>query len=113
MWALDEWGIRAVIAESFAPIFQANALRNGLLAIALPRDAVAKVAGTEVAIDLAAQTVTGSAGTWRFEIDLEAKTMMLEGIDVIDLTLKSLPAIEGWTAGDRVARPWVYLENRA
>lgn len=113
VWALAEWGIRAVVAESFAPIFQANALRNGLLVVPLPRRAVVALAGDLVTIDLARQTVSASATPWRFEIDLEAKTMMLEGIDVIELTLKSLPAIDAWTACDRTARPWVYLERRA
>lgn len=113
VWALAEWGIRAVVAESFAPIFQANALRNGLLVVPLPRRAVVALAGDLVTIDLARQTVSASATPWRFEIDLEAKTMMLEGIDVIELTLKSLPAIDAWTARDRAARPWVYLERRA
>jgi 3-isopropylmalate/(R)-2-methylmalate dehydratase small subunit len=113
VWALDEWGIRAVIAESFAPIFRANALRNGLLAAALPRDAIETLSGREVTIDLAEQTVATESRSWRFDIDPESKTMMLEGIDVIDLTLKSLLAIDAWTARDRAARPWVYLENRA
>lgn len=110
VWALAEWGIRAVLAESFAPIFQANALRNGLLVAALPRQAIEAVAGREVTIDLAAQSVASSTGSWRFDIDPEARAMMLEGIDVIDLTLKSLPAIDAWTARDRAARPWVYLK---
>lgn len=113
VWALAEWGIRAVVAESFAPIFRANALRNGLLVVPLPRRAVVALAGNLVTIDLTRQTVTASGTPWRFEIDLEAKTMMLEGIDVIELTLKSLPAIDAWTARDRAARPWVYLERRA
>jgi len=65
VWALAEWGIRAVIAESFAPIFEANALRNGLLPVALPREAIAALAGTQATIDLAARTVSGGGGEWR------------------------------------------------
>jgi 3-isopropylmalate/(R)-2-methylmalate dehydratase small subunit len=109
VWALAEWGIRAVIAPSFAPIFAGNCLRNGLLTIALPVDAVAKLAGQQVAIDLPAKTVTCASETWAFAIGDEAKAMLLEGLDAIDLTLKSLPHIESWTARDRAARPWVYL----
>ena len=109
VWALAEWGIRAVIAPGFAPIFAGNCLRNGLLTIALPADAVAKLAGQLVAIDLLAQTVTCAGETWAFDIGDEAKAMLLEGLDAIDLTLKSLPHIESWTARDRAARPWVYL----
>ncbi|WP_310532229.1 3-isopropylmalate dehydratase small subunit [Novosphingobium sp.] len=109
VWALAEWGIRAVIAPGFAPIFAGNCLRNGLLTIALPAEAVAKLAGQQVAIDLHAQTVTCAGETWAFDIGDEAKAMLLEGLDAIDLTLKSLPQIESWTARDRAARPWVYL----
>ena len=112
VWALAEWGIKAVIAPSFAPIFHANALRNGLLALVLPRSAVAALAGREVTIDLAAQTVAADCTSWAFAIDSESKTMILEGLDAIELTLKALPAIDAWTARDRAARPWVYLKAR-
>lgn len=102
VWALAEWGVRAVIAPSFAPIFKANALRNGLLPVELPAE---HWAWQPVTIDLAAQTANGI----RFAIDPEPKTMLLEGLDVIALTLKSKPEIDAWEAADRVARPWVYL----
>ena len=109
VWALGEWGIRAIIAPGFAPIFAANCLRNGLLAVSLPRATVEELAGREVTIDLRAQTVACDGQEWPFDIGEEAKTMLLEGLDAIELTLKSLPAIEAWTAKDRAARPWVYL----
>jgi 3-isopropylmalate/(R)-2-methylmalate dehydratase small subunit len=109
VWALAEYGIRAIIAQSFAPIFAANSIRNGLLPIALPREAIAALAGRHVAIDLAAQTVTCGDATHHFAIEPEAKTMLLEGLDAIDLTLKSRPAIDAWTQQDRAARPWIYL----
>jgi 3-isopropylmalate/(R)-2-methylmalate dehydratase small subunit len=66
-----------------------------------------------VVIDLAAQTVKVGDKTWRFAIDDEAKTMLLEGLDAIDLTLKHRRTIAAWTDADRAARPWVYLEKRA
>lgn len=112
VWALAEYGIRCVIAESFAPIFRANCIRNGVLPVVLPRDAIASLSWSEVTIDLAAQTVSGNGQTYPFTIEAEPKEMLLGGLDVIDLTLKSLPAIEAWTAADRTARPWVYLEKR-
>ena len=102
VWALAEWGIRAVIAPSFAPIFKANALRNGLLPVELP---VAGWAWATLHIDLAAQTVNGVG----FAIDAEAKLMLLEGLDAIALTLKARGAIDAWEAADRGVRPWVYL----
>lgn len=113
VWALAEWGIRCVIAESFAPIFRANCLRNGLLPVTLPRAAVDQLAWREVTIDLPAQTVCRDQLCHPFAIDAEPKDMLLHGLDAIDLTLKSLPAIEAWTARDRKAHPWIYLEPRA
>ena len=112
VWALAEWGIRCVIAESFAPIFRANCLRNGLLPVALPRAAIDQLAWRDVTVDLAAQTVCRGQLCHDFAIDPEPKDMLLHGLDAIDLTLKSLPAIEAWTAQDRQAHPWVYLEPR-
>lgn len=112
VWALAEWGIRAVLAESFAPIFAANCLANGLLPITLPAPAVAALAGQRVRIDLAGCTVTGAAEVHPFTIDPEARIMLLEGLDVIDLTLKSDADIAAFLAADRKARPWVYPEPR-
>ena len=105
VWALAEWGIRAVIAESFAPIFRNNCIRNGVLPVVLAKDAIADIAGHEVTIDLPAQVVAG----YRFEIDAEAKAMLVEGLDAIDLTLKHADAIAAFHQRDRDARPWVYL----
>lgn len=109
VWALAEYGVRCVIAPGFAPIFAANCIRNGLLPIVLPREAVESIAGREVHIDLAAQTLTCGDDTYAFPIEAEAKVMLLEGLDAIDLTLKSRPAIAAWTDADRAARPWIYL----
>ena len=113
VWALAEWGIRAVVAESFAPIFHGNALRNGLLPVELPRDALEALAGREVTIDLAAQEVRCGEHAWRFAIDGEAKAMLLEGLDSIELTLKQDATYGAWLAQDRSARPWVYLDPRS
>lgn len=109
VWALAEYGVRCVIAPGFAPIFAANCIRNGLLPLVLPRAVVEAIAGREVAIDLAAQTLSCGGESHSFDIDPEAKDMLLEGLDVIDLTLKSRGAIAAWTHADRAARPWIYL----
>ncbi len=113
VWALKEYGIDCIIAESFAPIFRGNCIRNGLLPIELSSEAVKAMAWQEVAVDLAAQKVTCDGTAHGFAIDEEAKLMLLEGLDVIDLTLKSAGQIAAWQATDRNARPWVYLETRA
>jgi 3-isopropylmalate/(R)-2-methylmalate dehydratase small subunit len=107
VWALAEWGIRCIIAESFAPIFRSNCLRNGVLPVVLPKAAIARLAGQVITIDLAALTAAGHG----FAIDPEARLMLLEGLDAIDLTLKHREAIADWQEADRQSRPWVYLEK--
>ena len=105
VWALAEWGIRAVVAENFAPIFANNCVRNGLLPIALDAGVIEALAGTVVTIDLPAQTIAG----FTFAIDAEAKAILIGGLDAIALTLTHANAIATFHARDRVARPWVYL----
>lgn len=112
VWALAEYGVRCVIAPGFAPIFRANCIRNGLLPVTLPAEAIAAMAWREVFVDLPAQTVRCGDAVHPFAIEPEPREMLLEGLDAIDLTLKSLPAIDDWTAADRNARPWVYLEKQ-
>lgn len=109
VWALAEYGVRCIIAPGFAPIFAANCIRNGLLPLVLPRAVVESIAGREVSIDLAAQTLRCGEESHGFSIDSEAKDMLLEGLDAIDLTLKSRAAIAAWHEADRAARPWIYL----
>ena len=112
VWALMEFGIEAIIAPSFAPIFKGNCIRNGLLPVELPESAVRGLAWQMVRIDLPSQTIIAGNESWSFAIDPEAKLMLAEGLDAIDLTLKQKPAILQWLATDRQARPWAYLENR-
>jgi 3-isopropylmalate/(R)-2-methylmalate dehydratase small subunit len=111
VWALMEFGIEAIIAPSFAPIFKGNCIRNGLLPIELPVEVVRGLAWQMVSIDLADQTVSAGGESWHFPIDAEAKAMLLEGLDAIDLTLKMKSAIARWLGADRRARPWAYLEK--
>lgn len=109
VWALVEWGIRAIIAESFAPIFHANCLRNFVLPIVLPRPAIEQLAGEIVTIDLDSQMVRSGEQAHGFDIDPEAKHMLAKGLDAIDLTLVQVSDIDAWMTADRHARPWVYL----
>lgn len=112
VWALAEYGVRAIIAVSFAPIFRGNCVRNGIVPVALDRAAIRRIeaARSEVAIDLPAQRVELPDGTgWEFEIGEEAKAMLLEGLDAIDLTLTKADEIAAWQQADRRARPWIYL----
>ncbi len=108
VWALAEYGIRCIVAESFAPIFYNNCVRNGLAPLVLPRSVIGTLAGGTATVDLARQTVNG----YHFSMDADAKMMLLEGVDAIDLTLKYRHAITDWQTKDRATRPWIYLEKR-
>lgn len=108
VWALAEYGVRAIVAESFAPIFRNNCIRNFLLPVTLDPAAVEAIAGREVTIDLAARTLACEGATYPFALEDEALEMLRHGLDAIDLTLQQRAAIDAWTAADRAARPWVY-----
>jgi 3-isopropylmalate/(R)-2-methylmalate dehydratase small subunit len=118
VWALLEYGIRAVIAPSFAPIFHGNCVRNGILPVRLDAASIARLAEAvaldpqerRLTVDLVRQRVTGPDGLeFGFEIESEEREMLLEGLDAIDLTLKHRDAIEAFRARDRGQRPWIYL----
>jgi 3-isopropylmalate/(R)-2-methylmalate dehydratase small subunit len=112
VWALAEYGIRAVIAPSFAPIFAGNCTRNGIVPVVLPAEVVAEIAADSraVTVDLDQQCVSLADGrSWPFEIGTEARAMLLEGLDAIDLTFKHRADIAAFQATDRTARPWIYL----
>ena len=115
VWALMEAGFRVIIAESFATIFYNNALRNGLLAIALDRrlvDAlVAPVRVETLSVNLADQTISAGAMVVRFDIDPDAKEMLLEGMDEISLTQRNAASIDTFERRDRENRPWIYLND--
>ncbi len=118
-WALLEYGIRAVLAPSFSPIFYSNCVRNGILPVRLSATIVAEVAAAvapdppnrRVTVDLATQRVIAPDGrVHEFEIEPEAREMLLEGLDAIDLTLKSREDIAAFETRDRNLRPWIYLD---
>ncbi|PHR20595.1 MAG: 3-isopropylmalate dehydratase small subunit [Sphingopyxis sp.] len=116
VWALAEYGFRAIIAPSFAPIFAGNCVRNGILPAVLDTDAILAIdqSHEQVTIDLPAQTVRIADGdSWSFPIDEEAKAMLLEGLDAIDLSLKLSDEIAAWQNADLTARPWIYLGANA
>ena len=109
VWALVEYGFRCIIAESFAPIFEGNCIRNGLLPITCGRPVDPLFHGQIMTIDLAEQHMLIPGRFRPFHIDAESKAMLLHGLDAIDLTLQHASAISDWQAQDRKARPWVYL----
>jgi 3-isopropylmalate/(R)-2-methylmalate dehydratase small subunit len=109
VWALAEYGIRCIIAESFAPIFESNCIRNGILPITCGRPVDPLFYSQIITIDLPEQHMSIPGRFRPFHIDEESKAMLLHGLDAIDLTLQHASAISDWQAQDRKARPWVYL----
>jgi 3-isopropylmalate/(R)-2-methylmalate dehydratase small subunit len=118
VWAMAEYGFRAVIAPSFGAIYYGNCVRNGILPVVLPDAAVnalaqwaeADPARHLVTVDLPSQTVSGPAGvSHSFEIAQADKEMLLEGLDPIGVTLKLESQIAAFEITDRQRRPWVYL----
>jgi 3-isopropylmalate/(R)-2-methylmalate dehydratase small subunit len=113
VWALQEYGFRAIIAPSFNPIFRGNCLRNGILPIEADPQPLAAQDGP-IAIDLAGQTITAPDGSViPFTIAPEPKRMLLEGLDPIDLTLELADRVAKFRALDRAAHPWHYLNGPA
>jgi len=116
VWALHEYGIRVVIAPSFSPIFRGNCIRNGIVPVTLSAAQIAALAefvsvdpaGRLLEVDLVAQEVRADSSMYRFELESEAREMLLEGLDGIDLTLKHRADIDTFVAFDRVQRPWIY-----
>jgi 3-isopropylmalate/(R)-2-methylmalate dehydratase small subunit len=114
-WALLDFGIRCVIAPSFADIFYNNCFKNGILPIALPQAEVDKLmddaergANAILSVDLESQTITGpDGGSIAFEIDPHLKRCLLEGLDDIGLTLEKADAIAAFEAKRAVATPWL------
>lgn len=116
VWALDGFGIRVVIAPSFADIFRENCFRNGLLPVILPVDAVSQLfsdvrdtPGFTLRVDLAAQTVSSPRGLRaRFAIDAFRKDCLLRNLDNIGLTLQYTDAIRFHEEKRRLLEPWIF-----
>ena len=112
-WALLDFGIRCVIAPSFADIFYNNCFKNGILPLSLPQnevDAVMKAAENkeEVTVDLQEQTVVLEDGTsFSFDIDEFRRHCLLNGLDDIGLTLEKEDAISKYEEQNRSEKPWL------
>lgn len=118
VWALGDYGIRVIIAESFGRIFRNNCARNGLLAVRLPGAEIRELnAATEadpqalnLTVDLERAVIALPDGReLGFEVDAFDRGMLLKGLDYIDYTLQYEDDIERFLKRDRVSRPWAHL----
>lgn len=115
-WALEDFGIRAIIAPSYADIFFNNSFKNGLLPIILDEaivdslfQAVEANEGYRLTINLEKQVVVKPDGTeLAFEIDAFRKHCLLNGLDDIGLTLEQADAIKRYEASRRQTAPWLF-----
>ena len=114
VWALQDYGFRAVIAPTFGDIFRNNALKGGLLPVALPEDAVESLwrlaeesPGTELTVDLVEREVRGTGVTWAFPLDDHSRWRLIEGLDDIGLTLRHEATITDFEASRPSWRPRV------
>jgi 3-isopropylmalate dehydratase small subunit len=115
-WAFESFGIRCIIARSFADLFRGNCLQNGILPLTLP-DAVmsgleAKVIETDGAapftVDLVTLRIACPDGeTFSFEFDPADREALLEGLDEVSLALQNAPDIAAWEANCRQTHPWL------
>ncbi|MCH2097923.1 MAG: 3-isopropylmalate dehydratase small subunit [Pseudomonadales bacterium] len=114
VWALEEYGFRAVIAPDFADIFHNNCFKNGVLPIALPAEVVdaffdGAAAGLELEVDLPAQVVrTPDGAEHAFDVDPFRKRMLVEGLDEIGLTLRDAEDIREYERRRRERAPWLF-----
>ncbi|MFF5171309.1 3-isopropylmalate dehydratase small subunit [Micromonospora sp. NPDC000089] len=114
VWALRDWGFRAVISPRFGDIFRGNALKEGLLPVELELTAVAEIwdrieaePTTQVTVDLTAREVRVGESSWSFPLDDHSRWRLLEGLDDIGLTLRHADEIAAYEAGRPSFKPAV------
>lgn len=115
-WALLDFGIRCVIAPSFADIFYNNCFKNGILPVTLPKPVVETLIefarggnNATLTVDLPSQTITGPGDKpIPFEIDAFRKHCLLNGLDDIGLTLQKAAAIDKFEDHQKLSQPWLW-----
>lgn len=116
VWALEDFGIRVIIAPSFADIFFSNSSKNGILTIKLDEkqidtlfEQVEATPGYQLTVDLPEQTILLPNGEkFHFEIDSFKKHCLIEGLDDIGLTLQHTDDIKAYEARRREQAPWLF-----
>lgn len=114
-WALLDFGIRCIIASSFADIFYNNCFKNGVLPLIVPEEIVAQLmedagkgANAVLTVDLESQTISRPDGEKvPFQIDPFRKHCLLNGLDDIALTLEKGKSIENYEDGLKLSQPWL------
>jgi len=116
VWALSEYGFRAVFSSRFADIFRGNAGKSGLLTGLMEQEDIELIwkqleAGeTQVTVDLDARTVTVGENTYRFDIDDYTRWRLMEGLDDIGITLRNEDAIAAYESSRPSFKPAVHAQ---
>ncbi len=115
-WALADMGVRAVIAPSFSDIFSGNAVKNGIIPVVLPQDAIDRLLAVAVdqpvTVDLETMTVTTPyQDRFAFALDPFRRRCLMEGLDEIGLTLAQDLAIARYESAIAAERPWLTRER--
>jgi 3-isopropylmalate/(R)-2-methylmalate dehydratase small subunit len=112
VWALRDWGFRAVVSPRFGDIFRGNALKEGLLPVQLELKAVEALwemaesePDKEIVVDLAAREVRVDDAVWAFPIDDFSRWRLMEGLDDIGLTLRHADAIDTYEETRPIFKP--------
>ena len=113
-WALADFGIKCIIAPSFADIFHNNCFKNGILPIALPQEQIDQLTeyaqnqpNPEITIDLQEQRILAGNSVYSFEVDPFRKKCLLEGLDDIGLTLQKTTHIDAYEQSKQSDKPWL------
>ena len=112
VWALENYGFRAVISSRFADIFRGNSLKNGLLTVILPQETVERIWAlveadptAEITVDLEAREVRAEGVTASFELDENVRWRLLNGLDDISITLQQEAEIATYEATRPAFKP--------
>ena len=112
VWALQNYGFKAVISSRFADIFRGNSLKGGLLTVILPQENVEKIwdlietdPTTAVTVDLEAKNVRLGSEVFPFELDDYTRWRLMEGLDDIGLTLKNIDAVSAYESARPAYKP--------
>ena len=115
VWAMIAYGVRCIVARSFADTYRDNCLKNGLLPVTLDGSeadrfdkAVVALNGREpLSVDLVAETITAAGSTWRFSLAASERHALLEGLDDIGLSLQHVSEISAFEAALGESLPWL------
>ena len=114
-WALKDFGIKTVVAESFADIFYNNCFKNGLLALSLKQSEISKIfenfnenSAQSIEIDLINQVLYYGDFEFKFELDDYKKKCLLEGLDEIGASLKFSDEIKSFEKNYQLKNPWLF-----